>query len=364
MALVRAESFEKISTSTGTGSETDVSEYLTKNYNRSDWTNGGEPQLHSGRLNTNSLSLGSGVNADQNWIEIPTGNVGEIIFGFAYRPPKYRGANQNDWIEFWEYTDQSGDTLQVEFEVQDTSFIVRRGNSGRIAEQVGAFNQNIWNHIEIRIVFDDTAGELDVKVNGDLLVSKTGLDTNNGGNDKCDVIRIHGVETQSSDDEDLLGLIDDLYVLDTTGAVTNGSIAPNLVVEALLPTSDGDTIQWTPSSGDNYTNVDDEEPNTADYNSSSTLGQIDLFNMQSLTHVGGTIYGVEVRNVFIADAPGLVSIKPKIKENVTVGTGDATHTVESQSYTDATHVFTINPDTSAAWTVTEVNNMQCGYEVG
>jgi hypothetical protein len=371
MAIVRADGFNNVSTSTGSGSATDINAYLTKNYTRVKWQSSADPYLFSGRVTGKCLALGRGTNAEKNWIEVPTGNVSEVIYGFSYRPPIYRNATQNDWIEFIEYSDQEGGTsaagnIQVQFELADCSFIVRRGTSGRIAEQMGAFHQQRWNHIEIRIVFDDTAGELDVKINGDLLVSKTGIDTNNGGSDKCDAIRIHGVEGPSTSDEDFIAVSDDWYVLDTTGTIANSSIAPNVIVDSLLPDGAGDSTQFTPTSGANYTNVNSGEPDGTDYNASSTTGHKDLFTMSDLVHIGtgSSIYGLEVTNTLIPSGPGLVALIPKVKEGTTEGDGTTYKTIDANEHSDARHVFEVNPDTSSAWTVTEVNAIQCGYEVG
>jgi len=368
MALTWIESWDNITTASGSSSESVLSEYLTTNFNRSDWRTGGEPQLHAGRLAAKALSLGSGTNGDLNWIEIPCGSTNEVIVGFSYRPPIYRGANQNDWIEFWNYNNPNTSSAkeQVQIELVDCGVIFRRGTSGRIAEAVGIFNQLRWCHIEIRIIFDDSAGEIQMRVNGDLVINKTGIDTNNGGNDTCDIIRWHGVESPSTNDDEYMGLIDDVYILDGSGpAPANDPIGPNIFIESILPTADGDTIQWTPSSGDNYTNVDDEIAyQGSDYNTSSTTGHVDLFEMEDLTIVSTDILAVEVRSAFISTAPGLVSLIPKVKENGTTGDGDAVPTIDDSAYLDCRYMFTTNPDTGSAWTSTEVDDMQCGYEVG
>jgi len=364
MALVWVENWERISNSTSSSSESLLNDYISKNLNRNDWATNGEPQLHVGRLSSKSISIGAGSTGDSNFIEVPAGGTSEVILGFSYKPPIYRNANQNDWIKFYEY-DPANSTPeeQVQLELADCGFIVRKGTSGRIAELMGAFYQERWNQIEIRIVFDNSAGVLQIRVNGDLLIDKSGIDTNQGNN-TCNVIRIHGTESPTTTDEKFLGLIDDIYVLDETGSIANSSIAPNVFIESLGPTADGDSTDFTPSSGANYTNVDESQPSGTDYNSSGTSGDLDLFEMADLGIVGGAVYGVQVRNVVINDAPGYNPVIPKIKENGQEGSGDTWYVLDSDDYSDIRHIFTSNPDTATAWTVSTVNSMQCGYEIG
>jgi len=64
-------------------------------------------------------------------------------------------------------------------------------------------------------------------------------------------------------------------------------------VVTIRPIADGVTNDWTPSAGNNYQNVD-ESPVDLDssYNYSSTPGNIDLYTMQTLPGVTGTIYAL------------------------------------------------------------------------
>jgi hypothetical protein len=91
--------------------------------------------------------------------------------------------------------------------------------------------------------------------------------------------------------------IGNAYVSDIACYTTN--LGP-IRVRALVPTANGGTITWAPLSGSNYQMVDGGIQ-TANYNSSSTVGQIDDYVMQTIS---GTIYGVSMMSYAWASDSG------------------------------------------------------------
>jgi len=88
-----------------------------------------------------------------------------------------------------------------------------------------------------------------------------------------------------------------------------------------------------------------------------------LFAAQTLAVVNGTIYGVKVNAEARVTDAGVVKILPKVKSGSTYGDGTTTG-IASDEYIGVESIFETNPDTSTAWTVTEIQSINFGYEVG
>ena len=138
-------------------------------------------------------------------------------------------------------------------------------------------------------------------------------------------------------------------------------------IEALFPTAEGATINFTPSTGtDNALNVD-ENPKDDDttYNSSAdTPSNKDLFTTQNLSNINGGIQGVQITSMCRLDVAGSIGLQSIVAEGTpTQGTG-AVVEVSSESWATAVqHIFETNPDTASAWATSEVDGMEIGYEI-
>src|SRR5262249_36678260 len=146
-----------------------------------------------------------------------------------------------------------------------------------------------FNYIEVKITISDTVGVVTVRVNGTSTgwLALTSQDTQNGGPSTITNIILGGdLVTNASNAP---SHFDDVVILDTTGAVNNDFLG-DCRVEAIFPNGAGNYAQWTPSTGSNFQNVDENPPNDdSDYNSSSTAGQIDTFNYSNLSVTSGTV---------------------------------------------------------------------------
>jgi hypothetical protein len=132
-----------------------------------------------------------------------------------------------------------------------------------------------------------------------------------------------------------------------------------------VDTSADDTVQFTPLSGGNESNIDDG--NTPDddtsYNSSSTVNHKDLFSVSGYSLPAGTntIVGVALHVVTKVDS-GARTLRPVIKSSTTTSNGTAT--VLSTSYGELSMIASVDPHTSAAWAdATAINAMKIGYEI-
>lgn len=281
------------------------------------------------------------------------GNKQTLIAGGAFYsstgPP---GAN------YYILTFQDGNASSVQLYLRannDWSVSVVRGDGTVLGTSVAGVlpGTGIWYYVEFKAKIDNATGTYEVRINGVSKLSGSGADTQNSANAYATQI---GFGSSS-------GLrCDDVYVCDDSGAANNDFLG-DCKVEGLLPSGAGTYAEWTPSAGSNYQNVDDVGPHDGDstYNSSSTANQRDLFAMGNLATSSGTVKGVKFVAVVRKDDAGSRSVALMSKS----GTTETLETTQScnDSYTIITALRETDPNTSAAWTISNVNALEAGIKL-
>ena len=212
------------------------------------------------------------------------------------------------------------------------------------------------NYFEVGTTIADAGGHCVVKVNGVTVIDFTG-DTKNGGtNTTIDAIALgdYGAYNQVS-------YFDDVYICDGTGSAPHDTFLGDVRVYAMSPAGAGASTQFTPSSGANYTTVDELPYSATDYNSSSTTGNRDTYAMADLPAGTANVYGVQTNVIAKKSDAGAMSLKPVVRSGATNYYGSAT--VLTSSDIVITDVRSQDPNTSAAWTPTGVNALEAGMEV-
>lgn len=168
----------------------------------------------------------------------------------------------------------------------DTShrLLVKRGGT-TIDTSAACLNSGAFNYIEAKI-FVDNSGTYVVKCNGATVLSGS-ADTQAGSTNT-----VGGISIGSN-----AGYwIEDLYVLDSSGASNNDFLGRTAILGSNAQTGDGADGDFTPSSGsDNGAMVDDAVANDdTDYNSSSTVGHKDTYTFDLSALSGRTKYAAQV----------------------------------------------------------------------
>lgn len=163
-------------------------------------------------------------------------------------------------------------------------------------------------------------------------------------------------------------LIDDIFALDSTGTFNNDFLTPPPTIRGALPNSAGTQTDWTPDSGSNFQNVDDVATATSDTdaNSSSVIGDIDLYNYPNFAEINATgtvVYGLQVFSVAAMVASGTRTIKVRVRETTPEATGS--NVVLPDLILNAhRQIFDQNPTgTPATWTKASVDAAEFGIEV-
>lgn len=212
-----------------------------------------------------------------------------------------------------------------------------------------------WYYIEMKVKIDPTTGTYEVRVNGVNVLSGTGANTRATANSTTNQLQMGPFASAGI-------YIDDLYVCNTSGSVNNDFLGECRILTS-LPTGDGASTNWTPSTGANHwANVDDNPPNDdTDYNSDSTVGDIDLYTFPSVSPTGA-IGAVQVTICARKDDAGVRQLSEVCRSGGTNFVGANTFTMAS-TYSMYREIMETDPNTSAAWTNTGVNNAQFGVKV-
>lgn len=359
MAILLLEGFEGLGTTTGSGGSTDVKNGLDYKYNNL-WTGGTGPRIWEGwGGNGYSLSLGSDGSADQHYVQLPFGsNLSTIYIGFAFRP-RVTLLTSTPLFGMWNEGNSVYNTIAYlmnngSIRIQGTNF----GSSPLTAATVAvdACRPGNWSYIEYKVVIaSGTGGSVIMRVNGVEVFNVTGIDTQETGT-TASHLRLFGMDGDA-DTQNGQGCFDDVYISDSA------FLGP-IKIEHILPNGDTADEDFTLSTGaDSYALIDDNPvDDDTTYIESNTPTDKTLVDLAALTYIASDVKAVQVNLTSKVDT-GTMNQIPKVKSGTTEGSG-TTQGISTTTYKTTKHVFETNPDTAAAWAVSEVNGMQAGVEVG
>jgi hypothetical protein len=339
MALLWIEGFENFGTSIGSGPA--PFEILERKYpltNRTSFMD-----IETGR-NGRCLEIA----ASDDYIQCPHINIDATsVIGMAIRLPVPSSTTTI-------FALVEGSNLGVNLRITTAGYIEARLGTGQLAVSILGVPFNAWFYLELKVLTHDSAGTVDVKVNGTSYISLSGIDTQPGSNAYHTAFRLGQVGAGGA-----LTRYDDLYFLDGSGSANNDFLGNRKVI-ALNPDGAGDDSDWTPSAGSNYQNVDDGGLTDDDttYNETSTDTHQDLYTYDDLPGDAASVDGIQVLTEVRVTA-GQMDISNVSKTGTTTDTGSP-ETVTDTDWGTVTRVLEEDPDTAAAWTPSGVNGAQFG----
>jgi len=236
------------------------------------------------------------------------------------------------------------------------ALVVKRGASLLATADDGVFVLDQWTHLEGRVVIDNSSGSVEIRANGGAaVINLTDVDTQNGQTGVINSVSFGGAGSGRTVQ------IADLAVWSEDGEAPTGWLG-HTRIDTLLPSAAGGSTQWTPSSGDNYACVD--ETNTDDdstYVESATNDHKDLYSLGNLSHSPTAIHAVAVtaRAKKTDSGSGAVKLVMKSGSPEAIGSSEA---LTENEYKRFFYARGINPDTSAAWSVSDVNALEAGIK--
>jgi len=230
-------------------------------------------------------------------------------------------------------------------------FRLVRSGSAISSAGLHAWLNTALHHVEIKFFSSATAGTIDVKVDGLLVWSDSGLNT--GGQDITSITFGPASDTYESCYYDNIFISDDW----------EGELASYLI----KPESD-DSVQWTPSTGvDNYAMVDDDaQDGDSTYVETTTAGHKDIYEFEDVPGTVTTINAVSL--VLVAkkvDPSGLTQVQMlSVQDSTERNAGDAvtlTNAYPSVPLDAKYRILTTCPD-GTAWTPAKLNAIKWGFE--
>lgn len=215
-------------------------------------------------------------------------------------------------------------------------------------------SRNTEYKIEIWINFVNTVGSFELRVNDEIWGKKTASADFDG---TCDQIHFKTNDRGSGATWEL----GDMYVFDETGSFNNGFLGSNYLIETLRPTAEAAGIAFTPATGtDNSAMVDDapKHDHDATENHSTGNAEVDRFTTGN-TLAKQAVNAVKVINVARHEGASQ-NFRAKIFEGATGA--DGSDVALAETFEVHMEDFETNPDTSAQWTVTEIEASEFGYE--
>lgn len=293
-----------------------------------------------------------------------------FVLGFGVRlSSNLTGLNSNNQGLYIE----TGANEQCHLELESTlglgiRFHLKRG--GTIIDTTSYFDFAVWHYFELKVtVRDGTDGAYELRHNGVLAFSGTGVDLADNGTDGWDIFAFRYLTNAGT-----FLRYDDIYICNGVdiggGEPANNDFLGPSIVEGLLPNGVGASEDFGNSAtGDNYTFVDDigtsapDDVTTGGYVHSDTNGEKDTYEFQDLSQITGTIHAVQLNTQLAMSAAGTRTVKTVYRDPDTSEADGVSHVVDATIYDGFTEVFNANPTNGSAWDVNDIDNGQFGIEV-
>jgi hypothetical protein len=267
-------------------------------------------------------------------------------------------SGETTFIQFW---DGSANAVQVEIRAayvplhSRVEFRAYRGTTliATSSMKVSGGSNN-WTWLSVLVTVNSSTGRVKMRIGpaSVLDVDFTG-NTQNTANTRIDQVRIGRITGGSAVS------VDNFFI--TSALSSDTPLTERRIHGAILPTGN-ETVQWTPSTGTNWQNVDDATPGgDTDYNSSNTSGQQDTF-VTSWPTVGNTIHAVKSSVCARKDDAGTQNIQHILKIGSTsYASGNK---LLGSTYIRTTETWLTNPATTANWAQGDFNSsFTFGYKV-
>lgn len=287
----------------------------------------------------------------------------EIWWGMAFRPNRSDGAVGGTEPLMVVFGDGVGAThLTVYANAAGALSLYRGTSAGTLLGTTsnGQVANNTWVYLEL-YAHVDNLGAYELRVNGVNVLSASGVDTRNGGTSPnvttIGSTYVHNPGILASAQPQ----IDDLYLMTGDGAGGSG-FQSEIIIERIAPSAAGNYTQLTPSAGSNWQNVDEVPFSSSDYNGSPTPGQKDTYAYTNLVSTTGTIVGTVLHTATMKNNAGFITGRRVIR----IGGSDyngADYPSFSATMVPHSEVLEVSPATAAAWTISEVNGTEAGFEV-
>jgi len=212
------------------------------------------------------------------------------------------------------------------------------------------------------VIASGTGGSVVVRINTVTVLNLTSQNTLGGTNANCGIVRWNASVYAGASNYPGMSFTH-WYFNDNSGASPWNTYLGDVRVSKLTPTGAGASTQFTPVGlGSNWQNAAVYPPQpTVDYNSDTVIGHSDLFTVSAMPVNLTTVYGVQVKGLFLKSDSGNRSMANQLRSVSTTVTGGTLTLNTTAQYSRDT--YQTDPATSAQWTQSAVNAAQIGYTI-
>ncbi len=290
-------------------------------------------------------------------VDLPTNATDGDVFCFANAP--ITEDNFGSQKINWSNSDSTQTAIRLVLKNGTSNVFYLARGSTTLATGTTVIKKNTWYWIELKVCIDNTSGVAELRIDEAVDATFSG-DTYNAGaigiNSFAYMTCYNATGTSHFDD--------DLVINDSTGSQNNGYLGRTMI-ETKYTSGAGSTTQGTPSSGANYSCVNDEngEDGDSSYVDIGTVGNKDTYTFDALSSSFTTVHGVVVNTNCRATGTTVRKTKGQVKSGsssaqLSEGTapfGTTYKTLQSVSETD--------PATSTLWTESGVNAAEFGFSM-
>lgn len=272
----------------------------------------------------------------------------------------------NDEAQLFGFRD-TANAEQVVIILQTTGIIeVFRGGPAGTSIGVTAvpvITAEAYTHIEAMVTIDNSAGEVEVRVNGITVLALTGVDTAQTANIETSQVAI-GKRFGSFNDTGITAMyIDDIFCYDDNGSFNNTFIGDRRVL-TLFPNADTAAADWTPLSGTGFSNIDEADPDDdtsyISAASGASPGLVSEFDMENLPAGVSSVSAVVLVNRMRKTDAGVANVLPSLVSGSTEAAGTDHPLTEAYAYYH--EVIEADPDTAAPFTPSAVDSAKLKVE--
>lgn len=273
----------------------------------------------------------------------------------------------NDVLDIMQFRDAANNE-QVTIVLQSTGVIEAFRGDGFTGTSLGdsgspAVTAEAYTHIETMVTIDNSAGQVEVRVNGVTVLSISGVDTAATANIETSQVQITVNGTQPNPGV-TTWYIDDIYCYDDTGSYNNDFIGDRRVY-TLFPNADTAQADWSPSTGgDGYAMIDEADPNDdTDYiftSGGTSPNPVSEFDLDDLPAGVSAVSAVSLIHRSRKTDAGDANIQLSAVSGSFETAGADNPMTEVYTYYE--DVIEADPDTAAPFTPTAVDSLKLKIE--
>lgn len=222
---------------------------------------------------------------------------------------------------------------------------------------VNAIQPEIWHYIEFKVSMLDS-GSFTIYVDGVMVLNALSGDFRSGTGNTSNIeqLSFRGNENNT--------YWEDIIVMDGSGATFN-DVKGDMRYECVVPDADGSTVNWTPSAGSNYQCIDDalkSYNDDTDYISEGTTNDDNLASHNTVSATNASvIHFAALFALARSDTTGdKLALIVKSGGTTDVGADLALIGTTSTAYRWRKKIWTVDPNTSSAWSVANINSAEWG----